>query len=123
MLFAPDEEDEDAGEGMGDSYISRESADEYGEGSVLSGDYEGEDHMMGSMLEEEDADDENEEEEDDDDEEVEGQHRDDHTQVVQPAEDAKKAGLKQIAVEDLSAELVTGISDLAVERDLKDTKS
>ncbi|CAK7270213.1 lipin Ned1 [Sporothrix epigloea] len=44
-----DEEDEDVGD-MGDSYLSRNSIDDYGEGSVLSGDYDGDDRMVQSML-------------------------------------------------------------------------
>ncbi|CAK7270151.1 lipin Ned1 [Sporothrix epigloea] len=44
-----DEEDEDVGE-MGDSYMSRNSLDDYGEGSVLSGDYDGDERMMQSIL-------------------------------------------------------------------------
>ncbi|CAK7211998.1 lipin Ned1 [Sporothrix bragantina] len=76
-----DDDDEDVGD-MGDSYISRNSMDDYGEGSVLSGDYEGDDRMVQSMMageeDEEEYDEEEEEEEyDEEDGEVEeeGEHR------------------------------------------------
>ncbi|CAK7222323.1 lipin Ned1 [Sporothrix eucalyptigena] len=86
-----DDDDEDVGD-MGDSYISRNSMDDYGEGSVLSGDYEGDDHMMHSMIagdEEEEFDEEDEEDEegeDDDYEDEEDEHdavdKDNHTVQV-----------------------------------------
>ncbi len=44
-----DLDEEDVGD-MVNSYISHNSIDDYGEGSVLSADYEGDDHMMQSML-------------------------------------------------------------------------
>src|SRR5206468_3214081 len=45
-----EEGDEEVGEGMMDSYISRDSVDEYGEDSILES-VEGEDQMIGSMIE------------------------------------------------------------------------
>ncbi|CAK7214220.1 lipin Ned1 [Sporothrix curviconia] len=86
-----DEDDEDVGD-MGDSYISRNSMDDYGEGSVLSGDYEGDDHMVQSMMagdeEEEDVEDGEEEYEEDDADEADDEQEEHFTvQVAIPSPD------------------------------------
>ncbi|KAL1901908.1 lipin Ned1 [Sporothrix stenoceras] len=73
------DDDEDNGE-MGDSYISRNSMDDYGEGSVLSGDFEGEgnDRMMHSVMTAGEGEEEDEEEFDDEEEEEEDDEEDEH---------------------------------------------
>ena len=118
--YAEDDEDEELGEGLGDSFISRDSIDEggYEEGSVLSGDYEVEEHMIGSIvIEDEDAD--NEEDAEDEDEE-EGEYEDDqdHTQLGIPEaqERPKTPASPRVAVQDLNAEMITGMKNLAVEK-------
>jgi len=113
--YADEEDEEDAGEGMGDSYLSND----YGEGSVLSGEYEGEDRMMGSMLEDEDADDENE---DGDDEDEEAKAAPDDTQDTQGPEnpDISKQRSPRVVVKDVNAELMTGISNLTLEKEVTD---
>jgi phosphatidate phosphatase LPIN len=115
------DDDEEVG-AMGDSYISRNSVDEYGEGSVLSGDYEDDDpRMLSSMIEEgdeEDADDENELEEED-----EEALQQDQTEVMAipetlPLPEApKKSPSPQVLAEDVNAELITGIKDLTLSRE------
>lgn len=117
--YAEDEEDEELGEGLGDSFISRDSIDEgaYDEGSVLSGDYEGEEQMMGSIIEDDDADNEEEYEEEEEDE---GEEQD-HTRLVVPEkrERPKTPVSPRIAVQDLDAEIITGMKNMAVEKDFK----
>ena len=114
--YAEEEEDEEMGYGMGDSYISRNSVDDYGEGSVLSGEYDEEDHMMSSILEDEYADDENEE--DDDEGDVDEGAREDETQVVKPV-DPPKLKPQAVAVEDVDAELMTGVEKLTLAKEAK----
>lgn len=141
---AEDEEDE-IGEGMGDSYISRNSMDDYGEGSVLSGEYEGEESGMldSTILEEEYADDEEEV----DDADFEGgevlgndgfgegedatplspedrRHgtvtpdmaaQEADSDPSTPSARARKLKSPRAAVQDRSAELITGVKDLAMQ--------
>lgn len=118
--YAEDEEDEVEGDGLADSYISRGSYEDdgegYVEGSVLSGDYDEEqDRMTRSMMdglgEEEDADDEEE---------------DDATEagkraggLAPPREVPSRAPSPRIAVKDYSAELITGMKDLTIEKDVE----
>jgi phosphatidate phosphatase LPIN len=113
-----EDDDEEVGEGLVDSYISRDSVDDYGEGSVMSGSIEGEEQMMGSMIEDDDADDE------DEDEDVEGERgvEDDrdrtHTHLVPPA--AKhEPDSPRIAVQDVNAEMITGVKNLTIEKEVK----
>ncbi|KAK5663729.1 hypothetical protein OQA88_4160 [Cercophora sp. LCS_1] len=108
-----EDEDEEMGEDLGDSYMSRDSVDEYGEGSIMSGDYGDEGQMMGSMvLEEEDADDEDEEASD------EQQDILSHNQLVAPKEEAKGHSPK-ITVADREAEVITGVKNLKVEKEVE----
>ena len=105
-----DEEDEDAGEGMGDSYLSND----YGEGSVLSGEYEGEDRLMSSMLEDEDADDE-----DEDDEDGGGEAPAARSDAQAPEKpEISKQRSPRVAVQDVNAELMTGIPNLTLEKEV-----
>lgn len=142
--YVEDEEEID-GEGLADSYISRGSYD--AEGSILSGDYDEEqENMTKSMMDlleeedniEEDADDEedggegedgdDEEDEEEDDEDDQG----DHTMTEQgpsnpgglapPSEllPPPRSPSPRFAVKDRSAELITGMKDLTVEKDAKE---
>ena len=120
--YAEDEyEDEEAGDPLAESYISRASADDYGEGSVMSGDYEegeADDKMMNSILEDnEDADDEDEEAE-----EAIANNGAKGAAAVEAAAEAtsKKLPSPQVAtVQDLSAELMTGMKALSLEKKVK----
>ncbi|KAK2597009.1 hypothetical protein N8I77_012883 [Diaporthe amygdali] len=132
--YAEDDEDDDEveGDGLGDSYISRGSFDDgyaYGEaeaeGSVLSGDYDDEQldgGMLGSLvLEEEDADDEEDEADDVDEaaqEDGEGEAEEERLAPPKSAIPARTPSPK-IAVEDLSAEMITGMMNLSVEKELQ----
>lgn len=128
--YAEDEDDEVEGDGLADSYISRGSYDDgygyaegegEGEGSVFSGDYDDEQldgGVMGSLvLEEEDADDEDDE--DDVDEPEKGKEQ--HQQKLAPPKSAvpPRAPSPKVAVEDLSAEMITGMMNLSVEKELE----
>lgn len=124
--FADDDEIE--GDGLADSYISRGSYDDdgYGEGSVFSGDLDEEqDRMTRSMMDvlEDDADDEDDDEEGAVDEE-------EHTQTQPQQGSSNLLGLPaadpiprtpspKVAIKDFSAELITGMTDLAVEKELE----
>lgn len=134
--YADDEDDEEIGDGLADSYISRASIDELAEAeSVLSGSVY-EDRMIASMTQDlEDADDEEnygEEEEEYDDEEGEVEYykegpvsEDDET--PEPAWENRQtnpnvAGEQSEAhsiPEDVTAELITGVGHLALEREDK----
>lgn len=112
-----EDDDEDVGEGMMDSYISRESVGEYGEDSILES-VEGEDRLRDSIVhEEEDADDE-----DDDEVEDEGpaeeHHEDTHTPLTPPAAEHEPDS-PRIAVQDANAEMITGVKDLAMDKEAK----
>ncbi|KAK4216572.1 nuclear elongation and deformation protein 1 [Rhypophila decipiens] len=126
-----DEDDEEGDEGLGDSYISRDSADDYGEGSYMSESYN-EDRMISSIvLNEQDADDEDEEEEYEDGED-EGEDRE---EIIKDLEErlavpsasngngdaaaAQKKNSPKVRVEDVDAEMITGIKDLTMEKELK----
>ncbi|KAK3362665.1 Lipin/Ned1/Smp2-domain-containing protein [Lasiosphaeria hispida] len=114
--YAEEEDDEEIGEALGDSYVSHNSADEYGEGSIMSGDYEAEDRMIESViLDDEDADDEGGEEGEDDFEQEDVPQ--DHTQLVTLAK--KESHSPRIAVADLNAELITGMKNLTMEQEVK----
>ncbi|KAB5549838.1 Lipin/Ned1/Smp2-domain-containing protein [Coniochaeta sp. 2T2.1] len=116
-----DDDDDEVGDGMMDSYISRDSVDDYGEGSVLDSIEGDEQQMMDSMLEddEEDADDEEDEEEGGDGTpgaEESGNRT--HTQLVPPAV-KHEPDSPRIAVQDLNAEMITGVKNLAIEKEVK----
>jgi len=127
-----DEEDEDeVGDGMMDSYISRESI---GEVSILSGEHleEMTQSMMEDLEEEEEEDDENEGVEDEEaalekqaDEVI--QKVDAKPVVSEPAtkgqdeeQERKKAEKAHVLVEDMGAEIITGVSHLTLERDAEE---
>jgi len=95
---------------MGDSYLSND----YGEGSVLSGEYEGEDRLMSSMLEDEDADDE-----DEDDEDGGGEAPAARSDAQAPEKpEISKQRSPRVAVQDVNAELMTGIPNLTLEKEV-----
>lgn len=119
--FEDEEDDVDEGDGLADSYISRDSYDD-GEGSVLSGDFEEEhEHMTRSMMDvlEEDADDEDDDVDDDEEhtKQVGGQNL---LGVPAVADPIPRTPSPKIAVKDFSAELITGMKDLSVEKELEE---
>lgn len=135
-----EEDDEEEGDGLADSYLSRGSYDDrYGEGSVLSGDYEGEEEagMMGSMMEalgeeaageavDEDADDEDEEEEEAEEEvdDSDGSERKEEQQQDQGLAPPKldippRTPSPKFAVSDRSAEMITGMKNLSIEKEVE----
>lgn len=139
--YAEDEEELD-GDGLADSYISRGSYD--AEGSILSGDYDEEqENMTRSMMDlleeeennEEDADDEEDVEDDEEGGEALNDKDDDqgdHTMTGQellnpgglaPPNDClppPRSPSPRFAVKDRSAELITGMKDLTVEKDVEE---
>lgn len=121
--YAEDEEDEVEGDGLGDSYISRGSyeydGEGYGEGSVLSGDYEeDQDRMTRSMMDVlEDADDE---EDGDEDEGGAGHQPNQSLAPPAPSDVPSRPISPRIAVKDRSAELITGMKDLTIEKDAEE---
>jgi phosphatidate phosphatase LPIN len=116
--YAEDDDDE-VGEAMMDSYISRDSVDEYGEDSILES-VEGGDQIMDLMVEDQaDADDEEEEEEVEDDEGPEENQDDMHTPLAPPAAAQHKPDSPRIAVQDLNAEMITGVKNLTIEKETK----
>ncbi|KAL2021412.1 hypothetical protein VTK56DRAFT_7165 [Thermocarpiscus australiensis] len=113
--YAEEDDEEEVGDGLADSYISRGSADEYGEGSVMSGSHV-EDPMMGSMAEDEEyADDEEAEEEDEEDEEDEERNDDRSLTPVGKADGRPRSPGR--AAHDVNAELITGVKNLRVEKE------
>jgi len=114
--YAEEEDDEDINGGLGDSYISRDSIDDYED--------EGDDQMVDSLLlEEEDADDEDDLEEEEEREAIEEalqeleDDRQDHNQLVTTPK-KKQDSSPRITVDDPSAEAITGVKDLKVEKEL-----
>ncbi|KAJ4397279.1 lipin Ned1 [Gnomoniopsis smithogilvyi] len=142
--YGEDEEEELDGDGLADSYISRGSYD--AEGSILSGDYDEEqENMTKSMMDlleeeennEEDADDEEDiedmEEEEEAEEAEEGEEDDQGDQTMTqglsnpgglaPPTDflpPPRSPSPRFAVKDRSAELITGMKDLTVEKDTEE---
>ena len=114
-----EDEDEEVGEGMMDSYISRDSVDEYGDGSILES-VEGDDQMMDSTIrDEEDADDEDDEGEvEEEDEGADEEREDTHTPLAPPAVKPERDS-PRVAVQDLNAEMITGVKNLAIEKEAK----
>ncbi|EPE08653.1 nuclear elongation and deformation protein 1 [Ophiostoma piceae UAMH 11346] len=132
------DDDEDIDDnGMGDSYISRNSMDDYGEGSVLSGDYEGEEQTTQSMvIGEEEVDDEEGDYDDEDEGENDGgdfvresveeelaadaaaKKSDvlaaDSKNLLSPPQASSRSGSS--TTEDFDAELITGVKKLMVDR-------
>ena len=100
--YAEEDEDEDVGDGLGDSYISQASIDD---ASVQTGSVDGDD-----------ADDEGDELDDDNP----AEESQELTQVLDLSEPAlKKEAPPQRVEEDLDAEAITGVSHLTMERDAK----
>lgn len=124
-----EDDDEVEGDGLVDSYISRGSYDDgygYGEaeGSVFSGDYDDEQldgGVMGSLvLEDEDADDE---EDGDNDVDETGRAAEEEERLAPPkAAIPLRTPSPKIAVEDLSAEMITGMRNLSVEKEFEQSR-
>lgn len=112
-----EEEDEEVGDGLADSYISRESIDDGAEGeSVLSGSIADEDQLMSSMTGKiDDADDEDDVEEDGLPEEG-YVSEDNKTQTILPVTAPKASKTQTALVEDPAAELITGVRHLTTEQ-------
>jgi len=118
--YADDDDDEEVGDGLVDSYISRNSVDEDGD---LGESYD-EERMMRSAMEDEYADDEDEEEEegeldedeDADEEEGEEEEEEDEEEVEEGlgTVDAPAPVLAVEAERDVEAEVITGVKNLAV---------
>jgi phosphatidate phosphatase LPIN len=109
-----EDEDEEAGEGLADSYISRYSVDEREE-SLLSGSNEGDEQLMSSMMgEEEDADDEGEDEEQ---LELDAEQL---TQVLGAAASRSQAEPSNVLAKDVNAELITGVGDMVLGKEDKE---
>jgi len=104
-----EDDDEEVGEGLGDSYISRNSVDDYGEGSALGESYDAE-RLAGSMMEDEYA----------DDEEGDAYEEDGREDVVEQAEDQLPTpvgdGRSGDGLHDVDAELITGVKNLRMEK-------
>ncbi|KAF6844175.1 nuclear elongation and deformation protein 1 [Colletotrichum musicola] len=116
-----DDEDEEIGDEMGQSYISRGSVDDYGDEreSILSGSVYGDDQLAASLMEDEDADDEDgEDEEDDADDEADDSMRALREQTPQPGgkEEQSAASGHKVIMEDVGAELITGVNHLTLEK-------
>lgn len=117
-----EEDDEIEGDGLADSYISRGSYDDdrYGESSVMSGDLDEEqERMTQSMMDilEEDADDE----EDDDEVEEQDQTEQQENFLGLPAVNpVPRTPSPKVAVKDFSAELITGMKDLSMEKEVEE---
>ena len=92
---------------MGDSYMSRGSADEDGEGGE-------EESMIGSMVEDEEADDEYEEEEEEEADEEAAGRRLNRADVV---EAELRAQPPSVVVQDFDAVVITGIKNLMVKKE------
>jgi phosphatidate phosphatase LPIN len=113
-----EDDDEEVGDGLVDSYISRDSADDYGEGSTMAESYD-EERMRGSMTEDEDADDEDgeleaEDEEEEEEEEEEDEEDDGEDRLPTPVKTVSGASRKP--THDIDAELITGVKNLKVEQ-------
>ncbi|KAL9948579.1 hypothetical protein D7B24_000937 [Verticillium nonalfalfae] len=124
-----EDDDEEAGDGMADSYISRDSIDEYADGreSILSDSVTGDDSMMKSLvLDDEDGDDEDsfEDAEDDgdndDDDAPASPARTERERTVMADEPINGAKLSPTSdkpvVEDIGAEMITGVKHLTQEK-------
>lgn len=106
-VYADEEEDEDVGDGLADSYISRESFDDGAERESAMSDSVAELRRTSTETFE-DADDE-EDGDDGDEEEDESYVSEDDTQVLQRTPEKKKR-----VVEDLHAEMITGVGHLSL---------
>jgi phosphatidate phosphatase LPIN len=114
--YAEDDDDEEVGEGLGDSYISRDSADDYGDGSVMTASYY-EERLIGSMMEEYADDEEGELDEEEEEEEEEAKEELDEDQLPTPIEKTDgDVDSPSHAVHDTNAELITGMKDMKMER-------
>jgi phosphatidate phosphatase LPIN len=106
--YAEDDDEEEVGDGLVDSYISRGSMD-YGEGSL--GESYDEEQLMGSLMEDEYADDEDGELDEEDEEEIEA----DVERLPTPVDRTGQNATGEV-VHDLTAELITGVKNLKVEK-------
>lgn len=108
-----DEDDEELGDGLADSYISRDSYDDpRARRNTLP---------RTSTETFEDADDENDEEEegDDDDDEDEETYSEDDEEPLESRRTAIKTPSQRNAGEDVNAELITGVGQLSIGKDIK----
>ncbi|KYK54691.1 SMP2 protein [Drechmeria coniospora] len=96
-----EDDDEDAADGLGDSYISRGSMDEVADGMSNP-----EENMIGEGGEDDEYEYEYEDEEDE-------TAFEDDVQIVRP--DAKSVDKPHVLAEDVSAELITGVRHLSLE--------
>jgi phosphatidate phosphatase LPIN len=127
-VYDEDGEDEDVGN-MGDSYLSRgddDDDDEEATESLLSGSgiYDDEQQMIDSMIQDDYADDEEEEEELEEDEEFnEGEQRQSIDNINTSQDEKRKSNTSEshITVTDTNAEIITGLKNLGVEKQVKST--
>jgi phosphatidate phosphatase LPIN len=130
-VYAEDDDDE-IGDGLADSYISRESIDELADReSIASGSAADEEQMMASIAENLDEVDEvvrdgavdvdadDDEYDDDGQSEDEGDASDDRTQILSPTTVGKSAAATQVLKEDVRAEVITGVGHLSLGEDAK----
>ncbi|KAK4152230.1 Lipin/Ned1/Smp2-domain-containing protein [Chaetomidium leptoderma] len=110
--YVEDDDEEEVGEGLGDSYISRNSVDDYGEGSMMGESYD-EERMLGSMMMEDDYADDEEGELDEGEEYEDGEERL-PTPVVGETVPGS-SGEAGAAAHDVNAELMTGVKNLRME--------
>ncbi|KAI1455771.1 LNS2-domain-containing protein [Annulohypoxylon moriforme] len=118
-----EEEDEDVGQ-MGDSYLSRGEDDEEYEDpdagdSILSGEYEGEENMM---IEEDGSDADDEEGEEDGDLEYEEDEEAEEEKDISAAPYIPSSASKPAeTVRDVGAELITGMKNIGIDKEMKET--
>jgi phosphatidate phosphatase LPIN len=113
-----DEDDEEIGDGLADSYISRESLDERRAGG------KGSDALRRTSTETyEDADDEEEEEEEEDEDEDEDEDEENYSEDDEEPGEARRHSIRtpsqRNAGEDVHAEIITGVGHLSIGKDIK----
>ncbi|KAI0023819.1 LNS2-domain-containing protein [Xylariomycetidae sp. FL0641] len=126
-----EEEDEDVGN-LGDSYLSRGDDEGDAEGSIFSGDYEVEQNMLDSIIDDNDEDADEEDADDDDDEEEEAEEEEENEEGIMGDLDAvegfrrsaphgveSKSHHNKSTVWDPDAEIITGMKNLGVEKERK----
>lgn len=99
-----EDEDEETGDGLAESYLSRGSMDEGVDDDKMAD---------STMTIDEDADDGDAEEEYDDEDDEEDDDEDDDGDVVEPAE-KRKPSLPHFVAQDVSAEVITGVGHLSL---------
>ncbi len=105
-----DDDDEEVGDGLVDSYISRNSVDDDGD---LGESYD-EERMMGSAMEDEYADDEEDEEDEEEDGEEDGEEEEEDEEEADETPGTVDAPKAVEAERDVEAEVITGVKNLAV---------